>query len=320
MKLQILVPQYKETDSVIKPLLDSIMVQKNINYDDIGVIITNDGTDVKLTKKFLNSYPFKIEYLTNKHAGVSATRNYCLDHATADYVMFCDADDMFLNVLAIQLILETIHDYPFEVLTSAFTEEVVYENGTRGYSKWENDIIFVHGKVFNREFLVKNNIRWCDELTVHEDSYFNCLAISVAQNKRYCTNPFYLWCSNPNSVSRRDPNYVIKTYHHLVKSAYKLSEDLLKYNCEKDSRTMFCLNLFQTFYIMTGKYSLMTEFKPLIDDMKKSVKEFYNRFSYLLSSMTDQEILEIRQKARKAAIEHGWYAETVTFKDWLNSL
>lgn len=88
MKLQILVPQYKETDEVIKPLLDSIAIQQNVPMDEIGVIICNDGSDVKLTDEFLAGYPFKIEYYQEEHRGVSATRNACLDRATADYVMF----------------------------------------------------------------------------------------------------------------------------------------------------------------------------------------------------------------------------------------
>ena len=90
-KLQILVPQYKETDEIIKPLLDSIEVQQNVDLiNDIGVIIVNDGTDVHLSQDFLKRYSFPIEYYFNEHKGVSATRNACLDHATADYVMFCD--------------------------------------------------------------------------------------------------------------------------------------------------------------------------------------------------------------------------------------
>ena len=105
MKLQILVPQYKETDEVVKPLLDSIAIQQNVPFEDIGVIICNDGSDVFLSDELLNSYPFTVEYYKEEHHGVSATRNACLDHATADYVMFCDADDMFLSNLALYTIL-----------------------------------------------------------------------------------------------------------------------------------------------------------------------------------------------------------------------
>ena len=106
MRLQILVPQYDETDEIIKPLLDSIAIQQNVDFKDIGVIITNDGSDVKLSDDFLNSYPFKIEYYQNDHEGVSATRNYCLKKSKADYVMFCDADDMFYNACGLWICSE----------------------------------------------------------------------------------------------------------------------------------------------------------------------------------------------------------------------
>ena len=53
MKLQILIPQYKETEDIIKPLLDSIAIQQNVDLiHDVGVIIVNDGSDVILSDKF----------------------------------------------------------------------------------------------------------------------------------------------------------------------------------------------------------------------------------------------------------------------------
>ena len=72
MKFQILVPQYNETDEVVKPLLDSIDIQQNVPMDEIGVVICNDGSDVFMTEAFLNYYPFKVEYYREPHRGVSA--------------------------------------------------------------------------------------------------------------------------------------------------------------------------------------------------------------------------------------------------------
>ena len=85
MKLQILVPQYKETDEVVKPLLDSIAIQQAVDFNEIGVIICNDGSDTFLSEDFLNSYPYKIEYYKCPHQGVSATRNECFERALSDY-------------------------------------------------------------------------------------------------------------------------------------------------------------------------------------------------------------------------------------------
>ena len=140
MKLQFLIPQYKETDKIIKPLLDSIALQQNVDFNEIGVIITNDGTDTHLTSEFLNSYPFKIDYYLAEHKGVSATRNYCLDHATADYVMFCDADDMFYNACGLWIIFQEIQN-GFDYLISLFIEETRWE-GRVGYINREMDSTF----------------------------------------------------------------------------------------------------------------------------------------------------------------------------------
>ena len=87
MKLDILVPQYKETKEVVKPLLDSIALQQLVDFRDIGVIIVNDGSDVFLDEDWLNSYPFKVTYHKNEHLGVSGTRQKALDLSKADFVM-----------------------------------------------------------------------------------------------------------------------------------------------------------------------------------------------------------------------------------------
>ena len=99
MKLQILVPQYNETEDVITPLLKSLAIQQGIDLSEIGVIIVNDGSEVILNEEFLHSFPFSVEYIKAEHGGVSAARNRALEASTAEYVMFCDADDMFCSML-----------------------------------------------------------------------------------------------------------------------------------------------------------------------------------------------------------------------------
>ena len=150
MKLQILIPQYEETDKIIKPLLDSIALQQGINFNEIGVIICNDGSDVFLSEELLNNYPFKIEYYKEPHRGVSGTRNACLDYATAEYVMFCDADDMFYNACGLWIIFREI-EVGFDSLVSVFTEETHIPNTKQiTYINHEADSTFVHGKVHRR--------------------------------------------------------------------------------------------------------------------------------------------------------------------------
>ena len=220
MKLQILIPQYKETDDIIKPLLDSIEVQQNVDLkNDVGVIIVNDGTDVHLSQKLFDRYSFPIEYHLNKHKGVSATRNACLDYATADYVMFCDADDMFYNACGLYIVFREIEMGGFDSLVSAFIEETrMPETKEVIYINHDMDSTFVHGKVHRRRYLIDNNIRWNDNLTIHEDSYFNCLCQRLAKELKYSMTSFYLWRWRDDSVCRHDPKYILKTYNNMLDS------------------------------------------------------------------------------------------------------
>ena len=70
MKLQILIPQYKETDEVVKPLLDSIALQQNVEiipcyvYEDTWQPCRiTDPTDEKQVTGFLQG---QIESPTNQ--------------------------------------------------------------------------------------------------------------------------------------------------------------------------------------------------------------------------------------------------------------
>ena len=318
MKLQFLVPQYKETDEEVKPLLDSITFQQDVELNEVGVIITNDGTDVYLSDEFLNSYPFKIEYLKAPHNGVSATRNYCLNHATADYVMFCDADDMFYNMLGLFLVFQQI-DIGFQVLNSVFTEELRDKKGKIMHVDRRTDATFVHGKVYNRKFLVDNNIRWNDSLTVHEDSYFNylCQACAEPGQLKICKYPFYMWRYNAKSVSRHDPKYLLKTFNNFLDSSSCLVRELKRRNLIDRAKFIATNIIFDAYLTLNKKEWLEQDNQDYRDNVERRFKEYYLEFKDLFESIDEKtkKTIIIQQKNRKCA--EGMIFESITFDDWI---
>lgn len=321
MKLQFLIPQYKETDEVIKPLLDSIALQQNIDLNEIGVIITNDGTDVRLSDKLLNSYPFKIEYLLNEHKGVSAARNYCFDHATADYVMFCDADDMFYNMCGLWLIFNDIVK-GFDVYISYFVEETRDQNGKPQYIIHKEDATFVHGKAFRRQYLIDKDIRWKEEFTIHEDSYFNYLAQSCAAEGqiKLCKNPFYMWKWNKDSVCRRDKLYIFKTYNCLLDSSTQLLRDLMERKLWKHAQKVATNIIYDTYYMLNKEGWLDKEHEEYKLNVEKRFKKYYLEFKHLFDTIDINEKKVIARKAREKKCNEGLFMESITFDNWIENI
>lgn len=318
MKLQILVPQYKESDEVIKPLLDSIMVQQGVDLKDVGVIIVNDGSDVFLSDELLNSYPFEVLYFKEKHRGVSGTRNACFEHSTADYVMFCDADDMFCNVCGLFIIFSEIENGGFDSFVSVFVEESRHPmTGKTLYLNHEMDSTFVHGKVHRRKYLIEQHIKWNQDLTIHEDSFFNILCQNLSPNVKYCPMPFYLWKWRDESVCRHDPKYILKTYNNMLDSNDALIDEFLKRGLLQKAAFYVTFMIFDAYYTMNKPDWVNQENKEYRDAVERRFARYFRKRKNLWTGVTPQDKMQISNGVRTRSIGEGMLMEAVTVDDWL---
>ena len=320
MKLQILVPQYNETNDIIKPLLDSIAIQQNVEFEEVGVIICNDGAGIHLSEPFLKQYNFAIEYHLEPHRGVSGTRNACLDYATADYVMFCDADDMFMNVCSLYVIFMDIN-LGFDSLFTAFVEESCdRQTGKIVYITHERDGTFVHGKVHRRQYLIDKNIRWNEKLTIHEDSYFNLMCQNLTDNLRYNTTQIYLWKWRKDSVCRQDPLYIQKTYPNLIDSSDALVEQFVQRGI-MDKAAYFVVNMvLDTYYTMNKKDWVDQGNKEYRDIAEKRFGEYVNKWWDLWESVSRVDVIKLSVPSRERNLNGGMLMESITLFDWLRNI
>lgn len=319
MKLQILITQYKEKKEVIQPLLDSIALQQGIDFNEVGVIIVNDGYPKSmLPDKFLKSYPFKVEYYMEEHRGVSGCRNSALDHATADYVMFCDADDMFFSMVGLNIIFDEM-DKGFNSLTTKFYEELC-KDGKKWFIEHKHDRTFVHGKFHRRQYLIDYNIRFNESLTVHEDSYFNLLATTLADDQdsiRYSDVPIYLWKWRDESVCRHDPLYMQKTYKNYIDSIDSLIGQLIERDKKDNANLLLCTQMFDTYYLMNTDTWLKQENQEYRIETEQRFKEFYEKYFEQFNSLPDIYKVTISNSVRAGKINSGLGMEKQTFDQWI---
>ena len=322
MKLQILVPQYKETDEIVKPLLDSIELQQNIDLkNDVGVIIVNDGTDVRLSDELLSRYTYPIKYHISEHGGVSATRNKCLDLATAEYVMFCDADDMFFNACGLYIIFREIENGGFDSLVSAFVEETRHPLTNEPlYINRDMDTTFVHGKVHRRQYLLDNNIRWNDKLTIHEDSYFNCLCQKLAKELKYSQTTFYLWKWRDASVCRHDPKYILKTYNNMLDSNTALVNEFINRGRTQDAQFYATSMIYDAYFTMNKREWIDQENREYRDATENRFKQYYLEFEHLFREIDEGVKNQIIVGMKNRMFSEGLMMESITFDDWIKSV
>lgn len=322
MKLQILIPQYEETEEVIYPLLRSIEIQQNVDVkNDVGVIICNDGSDVLLPDEFLKGFNYDIQYIKGEHRGVSATRNACLDAATAEYVMFCDADDMFFNVCAFYIIFREMKGDGFNALSSVFIEETKdFTTGEKIFINREMDSTFVHGKVYRRTYLIHNSIRFNSKLTIHEDSYFNCLAQKMAGDVKYSQMPFYLWRWRDDSVCRHDPKYILKTYTNMLDSSTALVEEFIARGKNAEAQFYATSMIYDAYYMMNKDEWLNQENQEYRMKTEKRFKEYYIKFKSLYEAIDPTIKSQIIVGMKNRFFQEGMFMEEITFGDWIKHI
>ena len=266
-------------------------------------------------------YSFDIKQIHQKHLGVSAARNSCFDEATADYVMFCDADDMFYNACGLWIIFREIDMGGFDSLISMFVEESrIPGTNEITYINHEMDSTFVHGKVHRREYLLKQNIRWNPKLTIHEDSFFNIQCQNLSQNVKYCQTPFYLWKWRDNSVCRHDPKYILKTYRNMIDSNDALIDEFLKRGVQEKAMFFTAFMIFDAYYTMNKPEWINQENKEYRDSTERRFADYYKKRKDLWNAVTSNDKMMISNQVRSRSIMEGMQMEAVTIDGWLRHI
>lgn len=300
-----------------------LALQRNIDFDDIGVILVSDGEESRLPDDLFAEYPYEVKNLTIPHAGVSGARNAGIkasQEAGTEWVMICDFDDMFLSVNALHVLLTAAKDETKVMYWSHFMEEIAVKGGGMIYHAHGRDYIFVHGKMFRNSWLQKEGLMFHPKLTLHEDVYFNTLTQAVALEEQIgeITGSIYLWCWNPKSVSRQYDNWILKTYNHQIRQRIAISEQLIK----RELWEALDLTIVKT--LIDGYYDFQQETWHLAELSKdyRIAERWYctymKKYWDYYKVIDPKKIAALAKIARTYRVEQGTLLmESVTYRDFL---
>lgn len=209
--LEIIIPAYNAHKTITKTL-DSISIQKELpNYH---VTISNDnGKDyheiIKKYKEKLNIDEIK----TPVNGGPGLARQHAVDNSNSKYIIFIDSDDIFYDENSVSLLYKKINDTNVDLVISNF---IYKKNGINRVE--EKSTVWLHGKIYKRDFLKDNNIRF-SELRTNEDNAFNGLIFMLNPVIIWLNRITYIYEDNKNSLTRNNEYKIegLKTYVDSIK-------------------------------------------------------------------------------------------------------
>lgn len=318
--LSVIIPRYQETEKEMFPLLSSIKNQSGIDFSDIEVVISNDGGSVELNEDFLNLFDLDIKQVSlKKNSGPGVARQAGIDAASGQYVMFCDADDILHNSGVLGAFIQEAELNSPDMIFTSWLEELKDKKMQYHYITHENENTWMHGKLIRRGFLLQNNIRFHNDLRVHEDSYFLCIASLLTKNKRYLPITSYIWKYNPDSITRQnDASYTfdsMSTFIHACSLAHEQIEGKINYGLMEYKILQFVLYNYFTFHLPHWQDKKNAGY---LKESEKTFMECIMPMWHYWEDASIQRISDIYNEERQRTFKNNIESETIW--TWIDRL
>lgn len=223
-KLSIIMPAYN-VEKYVGRAISSILIQDHKNLE---LIIVDDGSTDETAKvaKRCSANDVRAMVLSKQNGGLSDARNYGLERATGDYVLFVDSDD-FIEPNTIGELMKYSNDHALDVCIFGYyydiyehekthTEKVVVEPGkiiTRGSKRTKianaSMLGYAWNKLYDRRFLLASNIMFERGLSYIEDIIFNEQVYQHAKKVGFYDQPIYHYVQYGRTT-------LGKTYHKKI--------------------------------------------------------------------------------------------------------
>lgn len=295
--VSIIVPIYN-VETYLPKCLDSLI---NQTYSNIEIICVNDGSpdnSSEILEKYAQNDK-RIKIINQENKGLSGARNTGIENAKGEYILFVDSDDWIelntceklynivkeKNCDIVTFILKSVYDSGNESIPFYFVNNNTFNsliNKNICFSKCQEDIIkcfknlFATDKLYKREFLNQNNIRFLENVKKHEDAIF-AMYIYAANPNIYITSfaPYNYLQQRGGSIMNTEPEKVFS----MIDLWWKAFDDIVnRYNLNStDSLYLYFYDYIVGLILIERSFIYFSEYKDrYISILKKLLKEYPN--------------------------------------------
>lgn len=240
-KVSVIVPIYN-VEKYLEKCIDSIISQ---TYSNIEIILINDGsTDNSelICKKYENT-DRRIRYYKKENGGLSSARNFGIDRANGDYLVFVDSDDYvskeMISILLNVAILNNADIVECNFLEFSENNKIKESNidnivDSKCYSSYEaiNSLVCNTGitpiawnKIYKRQIF--SQLRYKEGI-YHEDEELIVKLLSSANNICKIDVPLYFYMIRNGSITNSKFN---KKHLDIIKIMEDRIQTLKELNC-----------------------------------------------------------------------------------------
>lgn len=302
--VSIIVPIYNK-EYYLDKCLNSL--KKQI-YKNIEVLMIDDGSidsSREICKKY-KDIDKRFKYIYQKNSGVSIARNLGMQSSKGEWIMFVDPDD-YVDVSLVNTLFSKV-EKDIDIISCCCMADC---NGKLILNEfYESDYIFNRkddvielnmllmdeqykskytrftaigvpwGKLYRKDMLDKNHIRFDNDLKRMQDNIFNMYAFDKSRKIRYINKPLYIYsCDNIMIINQKYDPEVINYYDKIVKirKSFLIEKELMKIDSIKEA---FYKETYKLLTIMIRKYFLHDNNKDALIDKVKKIKKFIGKDEY----------------------------------------
>lgn len=179
--VSVIIPTYNASGFIIETI-QSVLHQ---SYSNLEVIVVNDGSTDNTSAVLETIKDSRLLIFNRSNHGVSASRNFGLQNASGDYVVFFDSDDLMPESF-IKSRVDFLNDNPFFSFVTSWVQKID-ENGNKkdellksACNDLQNEILLYHsdiitcpsGYMFVKSDLLNYSLKFDETLSSAADRYF----------------------------------------------------------------------------------------------------------------------------------------------------
>jgi len=301
-EISIIIPIYN-VEAYLKRCIESVLCQ---SFKDIEIILINDGS-TDSSYKIASCYSKKdsrIKLFNNKNQGLSASRNFGIKKASADYIFFLDSDDS-IDKNTIEQMYKLAKQTNCDIVMSRYIrkfqndkiehKELDYTRFLKNNTSMQinnKEIFFelissnipatICSRLYKKSLFIENNVFFPKEIYFEEISTLFKLHY-YAKKTTYLNKFIYNWYINPSSISMTTSKKHIKDIFKMLFINYTFLIEKGLYLKLKNRLVIKTIKYIEYLFELINK-----------EEGKEPLFKLLSKFITIFNTLSKEEIIEFK--------------------------